>query len=141
MTLLVTLLTGLTAAAYVAATVLVLKRRRLPQIGSPAFNVIATAAFLADRFFPQNALAAAVASAAALLALAQILRRGGAPTAAVLAMLPLAAMLFIAVGPFFPAAAALQFQQATVAVLCAGGPVALISLLLGKSAFRTTSAR
>jgi hypothetical protein len=137
----VTVLAVLAAATYVTATLLVLRNRWQVSAGVPALSAAATAAFVLQRLFPESIALAALACVAVIAALLGILRRSTSAPAAILAAIPAAAMLLVVDRPFFPAPVQNGFQYATIGVLCAAGPAAIISLLLGSSASRTRSAR
>lgn len=137
----VTLLASLSALTYVAATAFVFLKRWMPQAGLGLLNALAFAAFAVERFVPGSEAAALTVSALTIAALLHVARRSSPPPAGVMAGIPLCVMLLVVDRPFFPPHTADEFQYATVALLCAAGPLAIISLLLGRSVSRTRSLR
>lgn len=124
-TQLVTLLAASSAAGYAVGTILVLTRRWNISAGSRTANVASVVAFAAARIVPQSAAAAAIASLACVIALLAIVRHSSSVTGGVLTAVPIAAMLLVVDRPFFSDPVAAQFQTATIALLCAAGPVAI----------------
>lgn len=128
----ITLLALSSALSYVVLTVLVLRGRWRPAAGNRWLNIAGVAAFALSRFAPQNLPIDACASIILGVALVFILRRSSS-AAAIFAALPLAAMLLTIDRAFFSAAVAQDFQNATIALLCAAGPLALIFWLISLS--------
>jgi hypothetical protein len=132
---------SLSALMYAGATFLTLMKRWAPQAGSGMLSAAAVAAFVLDRFVPQNDAAAAIASLVTIAALVRIARRSSPAYAGIMSAVPLCVMLLALDRPFFPAQTQAQFQTAMIALLCAAAPLCVISLLLGKLTSRKRSFR
>jgi hypothetical protein len=131
-TLLVTLLAATSAFSYCACTILLVSKRWSACAGSRSLNVAAIAAFAVARIFPQSIVAPAVATLIFIAALLAIVRRSTHAVGAVLAAIPIAAMLLVVDRPFFPEPIATQFQDATIALLCVPGPLAISAAVISR---------
>ncbi|MFN2449616.1 MAG: hypothetical protein ABR508_07475 [Candidatus Baltobacteraceae bacterium] len=120
----ITLLAGTSAAAYLCAIGFIVIRRWRVYAGSRLLNIAALAAFAAARAFTQQAFLSIMASAIIAIALIAISRRATV-MGALLAGVPLAAMLLSIDRAFLGATAAQQLESATIALLCVPGPLAL----------------
>gem|GEM_PF-4148590 len=131
MNFLVTLLAASSALTYIACTALLVTKRWNVFAGNRWIGVAAVAAFVLARAYPQSILAA-VASLVFIAALLSVVRHATNALAAILAAVPFATMLLVVDRPFFPEPAATQFQQATIALLCAPGPIAIAAAVISR---------
>lgn len=118
--------------AYAIALVLIVRRRWQAYAGFRALNVAAALAFVLARLFPQSVTAAMLASIVIAAALVLLTRRSTL-LGAILTAVPLLAMLCTIDRAFFNAPTADEFQAATIALLCAPGPVLLCAWLISLS--------
>lgn len=129
---------GASAGVYAAGLFLVVTKRWGGQAAAFPALLSAIALFAFSRLFPQSFAVCALAALFLLVALRQLLRsRPGLVQA--LALIPVCAMLVVAIAPFFGASGQFVLQYVLIALLCLPAPIALAAGLRNLYLIRQTA--
>jgi len=97
--------------------------------GSLRWVAPAGLAFALERAFAGNDVLACIATLALLIALVVVVRNADDALASVLALVPIVVMLITVIDRFFQADTQAQLNAASIAILCAPAPIAMVSAL------------